>query len=632
MKSPWSKSALPFLLVIAATAIPGAAAAGETAPYFAGASELKLTASTPMAVASHVRPALFAPASGGQGHSYYVFGIGKITEIRLDGWSVSEHAIAFDRKSDKLYDSGANNAWLGPDLRIYFGLQGKPARVGRFDPAAKKMELLGALAGHTVMRWHWGPDDRCYVITYPATLGEINAATGEIHDLGRLAPDALYVHSSMRISTDGFLYTEPGQRPRRKVRVNLKTGKIEQLEAFPEFQEVPPPKPDFPDYGKVYKVSIEADHDKAVITFRRKAEAKPVAVPFTCSTANRTLESIALGPDGKVYTCGSYEVHVFDPATKAGKPLLFRYNLYGYATVGSRLYFGGYPNARLGVLDTAQPLNPGSKETLWQLRKPEHNPREILNIYNVRQDPGDKASILKMKRAWDLQVAADGNIYVGCSATRQNRGGALVAYDPRTEQVVRIVREPFKLLGVPSVCAVNGGKTLALATWVSPDPRYPGEEPKAGKLFLFDVASGTIVHEAMPLPECKILAAVCQAPGKPLLAGIGLAGVEPSNEADDAFYGNGVIFLFDLRTRRTVLRRAFAFPLNRRTGRPIVAAPDGSLWISGGGGIIRVDPGTRTVAPLARVGADGNFVFVGRELYMATGPGIAYGDISALLR
>lgn len=608
------------------------AAASKTDPYFAKAPELKLTRSEPLAVVSVVSPTLFAPATGGKGHSFYVFGIGQLTEIRLDSGEVVRHAVPFDRKSDALYDAGANTAWLGPDLKIYFGMQGKPARVGRFDPATGKMELLGALPGHALMRNYLGPDDRYYVITYPATLSTIDVKTGTISTYGRLADDALYVWGKIWMGEDGWLYCTPGQRPQRKVGVNVKTGEIKLLDEFPKVKEAQSPAVDFPDCAKLYAVKVDADGAQATVTFGPKGAKARKTAQFDCSTAQRDLESITVGPDGQVYACGSYNFVVFDPKTKTGRKLPVIYNVYDFVSVGSKLYFGGYPNARVGVFDTAKPWHYGSRKQIWYYRKPEFNPREILNIHELKDTSDPAHATLKMKRTWTLAVGADGMVYCGNSATRQNRGGALVILDPRTDKPVASLRKPFELLGISALCEIDGGKTLGIVTWLSPDPQRPGAEPAAARLFLYDVKTRAITCEAAPLPDCKVLVAVCQAPGTRVLVGIGLRGLTPTPEADDAFYGNGEVFFWDMDKKQLLKRQAFDFPLNLRTGRPIVPAPDGSLWISGGGGLLRVDAKSLTITPVARCGASGDFVFVGDTLYMTGSASILYADVSRLLK
>jgi len=148
---------------------------------------------------------------------------------------------------------------------------------------------------------------------------------------------------------------------------------------------------------------------------------------------------------------------------------------------------------------------------------------------------------------------------------------------------------------------------------------------------VYDVAAGKIVHQGVPMDDCKILTSVIQAPGRNMLIGLGLRGVQPKPVADNHYAGNGELFFYDLRAGRTVKRIAFDFPLRRNRGRAIAAAPDGSLWVSGGGGIIRVDPATLTAEPLARIGQSGNMLLVGNRLYLDGAMRLRWADVSSLL-
>ena len=235
-----------------------------------------------------------------------------------------------------------------------------------------------------------------------------------------------------------------------------------------------------------------------------------------------------------------------------------------------------------------------------------------------------------MKRAMSMARGSDGKLYLGNTGSRQMAGGALVAVDLQTE-AAEFLREPFRQLGIYEVCALDGGKQLALATAVSPDPLAPGTAPTAGKLFVYDVATARIVHEDAPLPDCQILTALAVVPGTRRLAGLGLRGVAPSFEADNHYSGNHDLFLYDLDAKQTVKRIPLEFQADRNFGRAFAAGPDGHLWLCGGGGLVRVDGKALTATPVARVGADGNLLFVGRTLYLGGAAGLRSADLTPFL-
>lgn len=618
-----------LLMALAGETAVAGVRASDVNSYFANAPELDLKSTAPLAVSSCVTPTLFGPSSGAPGHSYYVFSLGQLTEIRMDNGATARHAIDFDRPTKAGRGAGVNDAWLGPDLKIYFGMNGEPEVIGRFDPAAARIEKLGEISGHATLRRQWGPDNKCYVVTYPAMLGEIDAVEGKVRDLGRLAPDAQYVYGEMWVGTNGFFYCTAGIRPPRKVSVNLANGRKKILDEFPEVGRAAVPSTEFPDCAKLYDVSVHGDGDKAALVYGRKDAKERGTATFACDTRSNALDAIVAGPDGKVYFTGSYKSFVFDPATGKAEPQGFMLSIYDYEPVGAKLFFAGYPNARLAVLDPARPLSFGPRTETAYNTTPDRNPREVLCVFNMKDSAGEP---LKMKRIWSIARGGDGMLYLGCSATRQARGGALVAFDPDGEKPVWSLREPFRYLGIASLCPIDSGKQLGIVTWVSPDYTATGKEPGAGRLFIYDVATSNIVHEAVPLPRCKVLRAIRQAPGTRMLVGIGLRGVNPTEEADDAFHGNGELFFFDLDAMKTVKRQPFDFDLSRREGRPLAPAPDGSLWLSGGGGILRVDAVRLAVEPVARCGVSGNMVFVGNTLYMVGDATLRYGDVSAFTK
>lgn len=611
---------------------------GGLDPIFASAPELRLHETAPLGTAAIVSPTLFGPATAGEAASYYVFGHGRLTEVRLDTADVREHTIPFDRPSRVLYDSGAKLAWLGPDRRIYFALYGKPARIGRFDPATSKMELVGTIGGDSAMRQIWGPGSRNYVVAFPATLSEIDTTTGDVRVFGRLAPDALYVHDEMWIGADNCLYATAGERPARRVRVNLGNGAIEQIAEFPDVERVRPEPIAFADAEEQYDLRLEAVGDQATVTFSHKGGGEKKSATFTASVIPRDLQVIHHGPDGRIYGSGSYQQFAFDPSSGAIDRPPYLLSVYDMLTVGDRLFFCGYPNARVAVLDTTRPLALHDAKHLWHMIGEQFNPRQVLNIYDL-PNPHDQTTEgrLAMKRAFGMVRGADGRIYVACTGSRQNWGGALVAFDADAvdggaPEAATYLREPFRFLGIYAIDAIDDGRQLVLATAVSPDPARPDAEPDAARIFVYDVEAAALVHDAVPLPGVKVLQAIAHAPGTRRVVGIGLPGVEPTPEADNHFSAPGEVFVYDLDERRTVLRRLVPFEIDRDYGRAITAAPDGSLWLSGGGGLLRVDARELTVEPIARIGAPGNLLFVGTTLYLAGSPGLRYADVSPLLR
>jgi hypothetical protein len=204
----------------------------------------------------------------------------------------------------------------------------------------------------------------------------------------------------------------------------------------------------------------------------------------------------------------------------------------------------------------------------------------------------------------------------------------------------------FLQLGVRAITSIDHGRQLAIATWVSADAAHPEATPAEARLFLFDVAQGQITWSGVPLPGCKVLIGLLQAPAPAdhLLIGMGLPGVNPTDEDDDSFYDDATLFFFDLTTKQTVATIPLAFRVGLREGRPFAPAPDGTVWAVGGiggnvlegphdGGIFRIDAATQRVTPVARVkGTLGNFVFIGTTMYLAGADHLRWADVAGLLQ
>lgn len=621
-----------FAVVVAGSLL---AATGAKAGFFDAVPDMKLRETEPLMAASHIQPVVFAPSSGGgTGDSYYVFGVGQVTEIGLEGEAVVTHAIPFDSQSRKLYDSGADKAWVGPDRRLYFGLAGKPARVARFDPATRKMELLGALEGHAILDHFTSPAGTLYLITYPCLLNELDPASGVIRKLGRMTEDGLYPQGGFWVGTNGLIYGTTGPRSPRHVEVDPKTGAKRLLDALP-----PRPAPAagspgaYADPAARYTVKLEAEGTRASVVIAPKGtSAPPRTVTFTCSTVDRDVQAITAGPDGRIYGSGSYREFVFNPKTGAIERPEYHISIYDYVWTNGLLYMCGYPNARLGVLDPARPVETHGRKAIWEMNDKTYNPREIVCLYNIRNtNDASAGGFLAMKRTMSMAIAGDGRLYIGCTGSRQMAGGALAVVDLKTEQTT-FVRAPFTTLGIYEVCPIEGGRRLALATAVSPDPLAPGQDPASASIILYDVAKRAVDFEAVPLAGCKIITALAPVPGTTLLAGLGLEGVEPSMEADNHYDGNHTLFFYDWKARKTVNATPLPFQADRNFGRAFVEGPDGALWLCGGGGLARIDPKTLALEPVAKIGTDGNLLFAGKTLYLGGSAGLRSGDITPFLR
>jgi len=633
-------------------------------PSFADLPELPLKATPPLPRVHTAGPSLVATATVGRGESYYVFCAGELVEIDLTTNELRRHDVPFDSGSNKIYSAGVTSAHLAEDGRVYFAPAGRPARVARFDPASCEMKLFGSdLDGWGYSAWCEDRQGRLYVMGYPGILSRIDMDSGTATTLGRLTSRALYCwRSPLAVDENGWLYAVPGPRGfvllaydpaanevnilhegqarivpndgRPYARIGPKInegGDHERLVALQDGKAIPvdePPEPGswtsrLTQFRRQYEIEWVEQVPVCRLRHRPRETETWQEVEFEVPTLERTLENLAKGPDGQIYIWGSYCMSVHDPDTgeSAYRPDLAGFSMYDAVSRSACMYWGGYPSGRLSALDTSRPVKKAEDR-----ESPENNPRDLRTYHRFEAD----GEMLGVHRIWRLCLGADGRVYMGASASRWYRGGALIWFDPETGESGAL-RAPFRFLGVSAIAAIEDGRRIAGVTWTSPDPLFPGEDPEEAILFIFDVASQTITETCVPLPGCKVLTTIHEArPGR--LVGLGRPSAITLHEADDNYTGDTALFFMDTDTLKVTHRIDTPYSLCRRAGRAFVDAPDGSVWVVGGGALLRIDPEAETLEPMATIGEDGNFLVEGGKLYLAGQPGLRTADISHLLQ
>lgn len=629
--------------------------------FFANAPLLPLEQTGPITLMPYMHPVIFAPSSGRNASdaiSCYIGSIGKLVEIPLATDEVIEHPMPFDHETDDSA-AGAYAAWLGPDDCIYLSMQTKPGTLARFNLAERTMEQFHLDAGWGAHHCAFGPNGKAYFATYLATVIELDMKTGAVRNLGRMSESQVYIWSNMWVGADGYFYCAPGSQRGEPVRVDLATGEVVKLDRLPERT----PHPDTPtvkhaNLTRDYDVAMNKLPERVTVTISRKkpkgdpAASEPAAPIRTAvvvpSNTATNLSTLIPTPDGRIYGSGLHRHFIFDPATRLIERPNIQHSVADMIVAGSRVYMCGYPNAMLAVLDTSRPLTvpfDGSAPAyLSQLNGPDDNPRFIVALRSTADSSHPAKALLLVNRLWSIEQAPDGRIFMGATASRGVHGGALSIWNPADGTVTSWRAPVFESLGVRALCPVNNWKQLAIATWVSEDPLKPQEAPAEARLFLFDVERNTIEWSGVPLPGCKVLVGIIPAPGTNRLIGVGLRGVNPTDKDDDSFYDDAHVFIFDLDERRTVADFPLDFRLGQREGRPLVVAPDGTVWAAGGiggsviagphdGGILRIDATKLTITPVARCdGPVGNFTFIGNTIYMVGGKSLRFGDVTSLLR
>lgn len=131
----------------------------------------------------------------------------------------------------------AHGHGVAPNGDIYMTTQAA-AKLARYSPTTKKFEILGELYGeHASYQVSFDEAGNAYVGTYPGgKIIKYDPQKNEFYDYGNILEGEKYVRA--HIYHDGYIYAG-GYHPETKfVRLNVKTGEIEQLET-PVFDILP---------------------------------------------------------------------------------------------------------------------------------------------------------------------------------------------------------------------------------------------------------------------------------------------------------------------------------------------------------------------------------------------------------
>jgi hypothetical protein len=597
--------------------------------------------------------ALLGPSSDGKGTSAYICYYDHAF-IR-DPWEVVQ--VNLDTKEVKRYSSNRKEGlwnWLdGSDGRYYTYAN---SMLCRFDPKSEKIEAFGpASPDGSNYSNHWGADKKLYIGTYPnSRIIQFDPETTKFHDFGPQGPERKYPAYAYRITGDaGFIYTARGKQPWYLIALNIKTGEQTQLAEVSQEGDIELTRRDDVCYA-ILRQSAYAQGDKKEQRVRLEGAkmtavdeipaAKPEAkllprghvalngweicrwsgygapdgmaefwyrkeggewqsLKLTVGgTPARIAAMKALG-DGRVVgsTDDPYSIWVFDPkanrTTVLGKAPSHTYDI---LLAGGKWYMSGYANAPLHMYDPAKAWTDRSQTPQGFAptdTSPEANPRRVTDF--------NRAPFMQ-KWSPSIVLGADGRIYVGCKAEREQTGGALGWYDPKTNESGGL-QVPFKTQAINQILAANDGKTILCSTYFAENPKDPKEGDKQTHIMAYDIARGAIVGDVIPIQGAKqyVSAGLMEwKPGKVIGTIAGPAG-------------NGTLF-FVLDTAAMKIESSALLSGPGASG-PVLME-DGTLVGRQGKDLYKLDSATWTFRPLAKLpDAPRRMVAVGNDLYLAMG-------------
>ena len=295
---------------------------------------------------------------------------------------------------------------------------------------------------------------------------------------------------------------------------------------------------------------------------------KSSAMQLTPPPERTPIHYIAKGPDGRIYTGGylSGGLSAYDPRTGKHQQLGNMGQPEGITVMGSNMYLGIYPRARLFKYDPAQPWSGSTK-----------NPQLLEELDRFEQD----------RPFATLGVEKINKVFFGTVPDYGRLGGALAVYDAANGKV-DVHRDV-----VPEQSIVSLAYASDLIVGSTSISGGLGVKPSAteAKLFLWEPATNRKIFETVPVP------------GKWLITGL-------LNGPDGNIWGmaDGTLFIFDI-ARREVIFTGELFPSSKATPHArwrsafLSLHPDRRIYGTCGGRLFRLDPATKELSILRDEGA-----------------------------
>lgn len=429
-----------------------------------------------------------------------------ICEVNLQTGQVKQFLAPPEEQTD---------AWIFqvfPDGRPYAlpgGGRDKGARIARLDWQTGKLQIFGPCPDPWNYCWRWGAcDDAIYIGGYRKGYAiRFDPETGKITNYGvQGPPDGIHVLSIA--ADDVYVYTTVGKNNSYLVACNKETKEqriLRQAEypkkwslnswdgqVFPRLH--PPTYKDGVAKWQEFRVrhaKLEPIPERPArqrSTKLRDAFGKPrpellrgsayclgdgyatlwyrwpnkpwQSIRYPVDDVASYLFRLGATRDGKIIGSSEdpYTIFTYDPAT-GEKQLLGpppnMTHVYSFLDhPNGKVYMCGYSGAPLFAYDprepwTYQPSTPDQPTPNW--KDPSVNPRQVARMYRQR-------------RAFRVVLAADGRLYIPCSAYVETiPGGGLGWYDPEKDEA-GLIREGFETWRGNDACTARDGRYVVVTT------------------------------------------------------------------------------------------------------------------------------------------------------------------------
>jgi hypothetical protein len=357
---------------------------------------------------------------------------------------------------------------------------------------------------------------------------------------------------------------------------------------------------------QVYEGQLYPDeHDQATIWWRPQAdqgEWRKITIDGVEKHA-MGVHRLALLPDGRLFgVSGGYQGRfIIDP--KTGKSIEVGAqgggSIYAFLEHQGKVYWSGYPSGPIYVYDPAKP---------WTLRQPgpPGGPQPIAQTAagsNPRWCTWDgKDGIVNLKTRvkkmlW-ATAAGDGRLYFGGKGERDYSGGSLAWLDPKTGEIGGMW-EPFAQAQIGWLSTACQGRYVVIGA-------------QQGKVFLYDTAHRKLAGDFTPVEKASRSGPLLEV-AEGLMLGI---------THDPQVKGGGVLYAVKVPSGERVFQKKLpaSVPFNWIDGIDrwdFQLGPDGFIWTVLGNTLVRIDPRDASVHPVGKAESIGQFVFVGRDLFLS---------------
>lgn len=588
------------------------------------------------------------PSSAGDGWSAYC--LYKDHIVRRAPWTIYE--IDLQTEEVTPYHGQLCDTWFlfaMPDGCIYTFPEdtddpsGAKGYVARVNPKKKKLEIFGPGSPDSWNYcWCWGPDDFMYIGGWRLHHAmRFDPKTGKFADYGAQGPECR--GGIYHIAYDGeYLYTTMGREPFYLLAMDLETREQEILLQLPyperlvlesrqdgvfvrrerhpwatpesevlgfyslkngvltEISDWPEPEPHKEEPpGSIVKPKVLSEREApmcradgtATLCYQPHGRGWK-SVTFVAGPSASYLFRLGTFGDGKVVGASEdpYNLFQYDPTTGGFTVLGPPYGTHVYAFQGCRGkgYFVGYSGAPVYEWDPSRPWTclPATPDSaVPDARSSEANPRLVASMENQR-------------RAYDIVLAADGRLYVPCSAyVEALPGGLLSWYDPRTGEAGG-TRDGFEEYRGFDAETSDGGRYVVCTTVPWPTPEFSGD----AMLVTYDTIEHEVIGRVPILPGASEQSHIVE--WRPGL----ISGYIP-----DPSSGGVAFYLFDVERREVRVGYQHIGSVHGK----LLKLSNGLIGFLDANTVWTLDPETWRASPVGRLNQPPrDWMILGQDLYL----------------